>query len=292
MVKAFRTGRIHSDATLVEGHADSADSTGSAQKQRKRKAAVYAVMGKKKAIACLATAFILTAALCALGRLGIVRVVGSAQERKLPIYSVNRPEKVVALGINCAWDENDIPQILQVLEEKQVKATFFIVGEWAEQYPESVKEIYAAGHEIGNHSYSHPDMTSLTSDQIAQDIRKAELLLESLTGVKPTLFRPPSGAYNNKVIETAQGMGYQVIQWDCDSRDWKGLEIQQILSNLSKVQNGSITLLHSGAPNTKEALPLVIDQLKSQGYSFMTVGEMIYPEPYILDHTGRQSKVN
>ena len=285
MVKSIQTGRTeYRRPDPEEGRA------GLATRQRKGKA-IYTVMGKKKALAFAAAALVLMAVLCVLGRIGMVRVVGSAQERKLPIYSVNRPDKVVALGINCAWDENDIPQILQVLEEKQVKATFFIVGEWAEQYPESVREIHMAGHEIGNHSYSHPDMTTLSSDKIAEDILRAETLLESLTGVKPNLFRPPSGAYNNRVVETAQGLGYQVVQWDCDSRDWKRLEVKQILSNiLSKVQNGSITLLHSGAPNTKEALPLLIDQLKSQGYAFMTVGEMIYPEPYTLDHTGRQNR--
>lgn len=282
MVKIFHRGK---GLPLRQRTAERAAGTG------KRKIAVYTVMGKKKAVVYAAAALVLVAALCALSRAGIVRAVGAAQGRKLPIYSVNRPDKVMALGINCAWDENDISQILQVLEEKQVKASFFIVGEWAEKYPESVKEIFAAGHEIGNHSYSHPDMTALSSDKIAEDIRRAETLLESLTGAKPRLFRPPSGAYNNMVVETAQGMGYQVIQWDCDSRDWKRLETGQIISNItSKAQNGSIALLHSGAPNTKEALPLLIDELKGEGYSFMTVGEMIYPEPYTLDHTGRQSQ--
>lgn len=209
MVKIFHRGK---GLPLRQRMAERAAGTG------KRKIAVYTVMGKKKAVVYAAAALVLVAALCALSRAGIVRAVGAAQGRKLPIYSVNRPDKVMALGINCAWDENDISQILQVLEEKQVKASFFIVGEWAEKYPESVKEIFAAGHEIGNHSYSHPDMTALSSDKIAEDIRRAETLLESLTGAKPRLFRPPSGAYNNMVVETAQGMGYQVIQWDCDSR--------------------------------------------------------------------------
>lgn len=177
-----------------------------------------------------------------------------------------------------------------MLEEKQVKATFFIVGEWAEQYPESVREIHMAGHEIGNHSYSHPDMTTLSSDKIAEDILRAETLLESLTGVKPNLFRPPSGAYNNRVVETAQGLGYQVVQWDCDSRDWKRLEVKQILSNiLSKVQKVPLRCCTAARPTPRSA-PLLIDQLKSQGYAFMTVGEMIYPEPYTLDHTGRQNR--
>ncbi len=212
-------------------------------------------------------------------------------KRLLPIYSVDTEEKVVALGFNCAWDAADVPEILRILEENDVKATFFLVGQWAEKYPDSVKALYDAGHELGNHSFSHPDMTAKSRDEVAKQIRRCDDTIERITGTRPKLFRAPSGSYNNTVVEVAESLGHSVIQWDCDSRDWKGPSAKEMTRNVLKgVQPGSITLFHVGKANTVEALPEIIRQLKAEGYSFRPVGEMIYYEDYEIDVQGRQHK--
>ncbi|WP_312642541.1 polysaccharide deacetylase family protein [Hydrogenoanaerobacterium sp.] len=176
----------------------------------------YWVVGKRGLIAVISALCI-----CIIASFVVANHIGKAifvdgGKRLLPIYSVETDEKVVALGFNCAWDDADVPQILQILKENDVKATFFMVGQWAEKYPESVKALYEAGHELGNHSYSHPDMTSQSREQIQQQIQKCDDAIEKITGVRPKLFRAPSGAYNNTVVETANALGHSVIQWDCE----------------------------------------------------------------------------
>lgn len=213
----------------------------------------------------------------------------AASKRKLPIYSVEREGKTISLGINCAWDNADIPELLKILDEAGVKATFFVVGQWCDKYPESVKAIQEAGHEIGNHSDRHKDMTKLDRAGIVQEIESASDKVEKITGTRPKLFRAPSGAYNDLVVETARGLGYEVIQWDCDSIDWKGYTADEICNKVEKKASpGSITLFHSGAKHTAEALPRVIAYLKGEGYTILPVSEMIYWDDYEIDVQGRQ----
>ncbi len=229
---------------------------------------------------CLAVIFVL--------RMGSTAVV-SSQKRKLPVYSVDRQEQVVALGINCAWDADDLPEILAALEQEQVKATFFLVGQWAEQFPEAAASIVQAGHEVGNHSYSHKDFAKAEDRTVREEILRCNDLVEKLTGVRPELVRAPSGSYTSRTVEIIEEMGLYAIQWDVDSLDWKKISAEEIVKNCTKsVQKGSILLLHCGAPHTAEALPEVIRKLKEMGYGFSTVGEMIYRENCEFDHTGRQ----
>ncbi len=213
----------------------------------------------------------------------------AASKRQLPIYSVEREGKAISLGINCAWDNADIPQLLDILDQAGVKATFFVVGQWCDKYPESVKAIGDAGHEIGNHSDRHKDMTKLDRTGIVEEIENASDKVEKITGTRPKLFRAPSGAYNDLLVETARGLGYEVIQWDCDSIDWKGYTADEICSKIEKKAGpGSITLFHSGAKHTAEALPRVIEYLKGEGYTILPVSEMIYWDNYEMDIQGRQ----
>lgn len=198
----------------------------------------------------------------------------AASQEKRPIYSVDTDEKKVSLGINCAWDNVDIPQLLAVLEEYNIKATFFVVGEWCEKYPESVKAIHDAGHEIGTHSDTHADMVKLGREDIVRELRDSAAKIEAVTGIRPTLFRPPSGSYNTLVIETAEQEGFYPIQWDCDSVDYKNPTPAQMQKRIMKtLRCGSIMLFHSGAKNTPEALPQIIQAIKDQGYSFVPVSE-------------------
>ena len=179
----------------------------------------------------------------------------AASKRQLPIYSVEREGKTISLGINCAWDNADIPQLLDILDKAGVKATFFVVGQWCDKYPESVKAIGDAGHEIGNHSDRHKDMTKLDRAGIVEEIENASDKVEKITGTRPKLFRAPSGAYNDLLVETARGLGYEVIQWDCDSIDWKGYTADEICNKVEKKAGpGSITLFHSGAKASGRSL--------------------------------------
>ena len=248
---------------------------------------MYGVFTRKTLFALLV---ILIVVLILMGVAGNVMGV-SAAPRELPIYSVETPEKVLSLGINCAWDDSDIEEILKLLDERGVKATFFVVGTWADHYPDAVRRIAAAGHEVGSHSNTHPDMTKLRREEIAQQLDASGSKLEALTGQKPVLFRAPSGAYNNLVVSTARSLGWEVIQWSNDSLDWKGLSVEEITARVTGAAGpGDIMLFHAGKPNTAEALRRVIDTLAAQGYRFAPVGELVYGPPYTIDHTGRQHK--
>lgn len=224
-----------------------------------------------------------------IGFSGRVMQTSTAQQRELPIYSVDTPEKRVALGINCAWDDSDIDSFLSILQEHNAKATFFLVGSWCDQYPDSVRKLAQAGMELGSHSNTHPDMVKLDRAQIEDELRESGRKIAELTGQVPHLFRAPSGSYNNLVVSTARELGWEVIQWDCDTIDWKGGEADTLLANAKKrLQNGSILLLHVGAPHTLEALPALLDMIEDNGYELVRVGELIYEPPYTIDHQGRQ----
>ncbi len=223
---------------------------------------------------------------------GIVTTISGLSS--CPIYSVETENNapLVSMGINCAWENDDIPTILDTLDKYNVKATFFIVGDFCDRYPETVKEIYERGHEIGNHSDTHPDMPSLSKEEIIAEIENCSDKLKSVTGVKPTLFRCPSGAYNELVINTANELGYSCIQWDCDSLDWKSLPPDEMLERIMKNLNcGSIMLFHNGTEHTAEALGQIIESVQSKGYTFVKVSELIYYDNYTIDHAGRQHKV-
>ncbi|MEM1483562.1 polysaccharide deacetylase family protein [Oscillospiraceae bacterium PP1C4] len=248
---------------------------------------MYGVYSKKTAI---------WAILCVL--LGLFILMGLARHtihtaavpRELPIYSVETDKKLVSLGINCAWDDSDIDRLLQLLEEREVKATFFLVGNWCDKYPEAVKKLAAAGHELGSHSDTHPDMTKLTREQIASQLDASQKKIEALTGKPIYLFRPPSGAYNNLVVSTARQLGWEVIQWSNDSVDWKTPPVEEMVERVLKnAQPGDIMLFHAGKKNTPVALEIILDRLIADGYKFVPVGELIYPVPYTIDHAGRQN---
>lgn len=138
-------------------------------------------------------------------------------ERRLPIYCVQTEEPKVSVSFDAAWGADDTDQLLQILKENDVKATFFLCGYWVEKYPDEVKKIAAAGHDLGNHSATHPHMSQISAEEIAQELQKCHANVKKLTGVEMELFRPPFGEYDNHVIETAEQNGYYTIQWDVDT---------------------------------------------------------------------------
>jgi len=215
-----------------------------------------------------------------------------AEKREIPIYSVDTEEKLAAITFDCAWGADDIPQILDTLKEADVKATFFMVGQWAEKNQEIVRMIAQEGHDTANHSYSHFRMGTLNKEMINSEIKKCGEVIERITGNPCDLFRAPYGDYNDLLISQARQLGYYTIQWDVDSLDWKpGIGQTEIMQRIrSKIRPGSILLFHNDTPHTAKLLPEIITELKNSGYSLVPVSRLIMREDYYIDHEGRQKK--
>ena len=218
-------------------------------------------------------------------------IVAANTERKLPIYCVQTEEPKVSVSFDAAWGADDTDELLRILAENDVKATFFLCGYWVEKYPEEVKKIAEAGHDLGNHSATHPHMSQLTTEQIAEELQKCHQNVKELTGVEMNLFRPPFGEYDNEVIETAKQNGYYTIQWDIDSLDWKEqgaeAEINQVL-NHKHLGNGSIILFHNDAKYTPQVLDTILKGIKEKGFEIVPVSELIHRGEFEMDHEGRQ----
>ena len=221
-------------------------------------------------------------------------VVGaSATSRQLPIYCVQKDYKVLSISFDAAWGNEDTQILIDTLGRYQVKATFFVVGEWVEKYPESVRALHEAGHEIMSHSDNHDHFNSLSAEEITRDLNACNDKIEAVTGVRPTLFRCPYGEYDDHVIRTVRSLGMEPIQWDVDSLDWKDISAEEITQRVTgKVGPGSIVLFHNAALHTPEALPAILETLLREGYTFVPISELIlngtYGEHYTIDHTGRQ----
>ncbi len=219
-------------------------------------------------------------------------ITAAKTDRKLPVYCVKRDDKAVSLTFDAAWGNEDTQQLIDILSKYNVKATFFVVGQWVDKYPESVKALHDAGHEVMTHSDDHAHFNSLSSEQIAANINRSCDKIEAVTGARPTLFRCPYGEYNDNVISTLNSMGIHTIQWDVDSLDWKDLSASDINSRVCKaVQSGSIVLFHNAAKHTPEALPSIIEYLLAEGYKIVPVSEILLKGEYEIDHTGRMCPV-
>lgn len=237
-----------------------------------------------------AVAFVVVAALVLALRLtGAYAVYTGGTVRELPIYSVERSDNKIAISFDCAWGTDYTDKLLEVLARENVHATFFMVQFWAEKYPEYVKKIAEAGHEIGTHSATHSYMSKLSEEKIRQELSTSSAAIEAASGVRPDLFRAPFGDYNDRLIRTARDTGYYTIQWDVDSLDWKDLSANDIAMRvISRVRSGSIILCHNNGKHTAEALPVILDTLKNKGFTFVPIGELIYRENYTIDPNGRQ----
>ena len=212
-------------------------------------------------------------------------------ERKIPIYSVDRNDNKISVTFDCAWGDGDINKIISVLEKHNCKATFFVLGTWAETHPQSLKDLYNAGHEIGNHSYNHTIYTNLSTDKMCEDMKKADDVIVNIIGKSPTLFRAPSGEYSNAVIDACEGTGRTYIQWSVDSLDWRGLTCEQMLERIiPKTKSGDILLFHNDTAHTAESLDKILTELKKKGFTFLKVSDLIYKDNYTIDHTGKQIK--
>lgn len=217
-------------------------------------------------------------------------IVGvSAAQRKLPIYSVQRDDKTVAISFDAAWGNEDTQTLIDILERYQVKTTFFVVGDWVDRYPESVKALADAGHEVMSHSSHHAHFSQLSSEEIKKDLTACNAKISAVTGVSPVLFRCPYGEYDDHVIQAVDEAGMTAIQWDVDSLDWKGISADEIQNRVVKnVRPGSIVLFHNAAEHTPEALPGILESLLNDGYTIVPVSELLLTGDFTIDHTGKQ----
>ena len=210
-------------------------------------------------------------------------------QRLVPIYKVARDDKRIAITLDGTWGADYTEEILQILRENDVKITFFFAGYWLEKYPDILKKIAAEGHEIGNHSYTHPHFNQLSKEKIKEELESTSDLIEKLIGKRPVYFRPPFGEYNNNVIKTVTELGYQVIQWSIDSLDWMEPGVDKIVERVLQAESGDIILMHNNAPETSAALRRIIPIFKERGYEIVPLSELVYKDNYYIEsHSGRQ----
>ncbi len=221
--------------------------------------------------------------------LGTSIMAAFAEERKIPIYCVDTNEKKIAITFDCAWEDFDTDRILNVLEKYDARATFFVTGDYVRRCAGSVKKFSDAGHDIGNHSDNHPHPNNLSKEQLKEDTKKCAEEIKKLGIEEKKLYRSPYGEYNNATVSTIEEMGYFFIQWDTDSLDYTKIGTAEIIRRVcDKAKEGSIVLFHTGVENTSLALDKILERFSKDGYSFVTVDELIYKENYKIDPAGKQ----
>lgn len=221
----------------------------------------------------------------------VVSVSTSVDGRELPIYCVDTMKYQVAMSFDSVRGSGDTQKILEILGKHDVRATFFVEGGWVEAYPEEVKAIQAAGHDLGSLGGEHKDMTQLSKEEKTAELTNVHKKVKELTGIDMELFRPPLGAYDNEVVRTAAENGYYTIQWSVDSMDWKDYGADAIVEAVCShedLDNGAIILCHNGAKYTVQALDEMLTRIKSQGYEIVPVSRLIYKSGFHVDQKGRQ----
>lgn len=212
-----------------------------------------------------------------------------ARKRELPVYAVDRNDNKIAISFDAAWGGDKTEKILDILDEYGVKTTFFMVDIWTQRFPDLVREIVARGHEIGNHSATHPKMSSLNREKIRKELDVMAENVNTVAGVRPTLFRPPYGDYNNDVVLTAREAGYEVIQWSVDSLDWKNKGVQPLIDRATQhVKSGDIVLFHNDSQYIADALPAILKSYRNQGLTVVPISELLLPGETTIDAQGIQ----
>lgn len=241
------------------------------------------------------TALVLTLmllAFCYAGPLQQDATAVVATKRVLPVYSVEREDNVVSVTFDASWGGSHTMQILDILDEYDAKATFYLVGLWVDKYPELVQAIHERGHEIGNHSNKHDHMPQLSAEAMRKDLATLSDKVEALTGERPTLFRAPYGDYNNQVVTTARDAGYEVVQWSIDSLDWKNRGVEDLIKRATtNVQKGDIILFHNDAQYIADALPTILAHYQSLGLKVVSTRDILLTGETTIDVQGKQHPV-
>ncbi|MBA9087677.1 polysaccharide deacetylase family sporulation protein PdaB [Fontibacillus solani] len=203
------------------------------------------------------------------------------EERGDIVWEVPTTDKFIAFTFDDGPSPRQTPEILKILEEYQAKATFFVIGDRVERNPEIVREELRLGHEVANHSLHHPSFQGLNQDSMSKEISRTQEIITQATGHTPTLFRPPGGFYNERLINISKQNHLQLILWSWhqDTNDWRAPGVQRIVNKvLNNARNGDIILMHDfvyKSSQTAEALKIILPELKKQGYSFVTVSELL-----------------
>ncbi len=232
--------------------------------------------------------------LCAmyLGPLSREATAVVATKKVLPVYSVERDDRVISVTFDASWGGDKTLAILDLLDEYNAKATFFLVEIWVDKFPELVKEIAARGHEIGNHSASHAHFTQISESQTRQELSSCSDSIEALTGIRPTLFRPPYGDYNSKVVTVVRDAGYECVQWSIDSQDWKNRGVDDLIRRATKnVQSGDIILFHNDSQYILEALPTILKTYQAEGFQMIPAKDILLTGETTIDVQGKQHPV-
>lgn len=202
-----------------------------------------------------------------------------SQKEPSAIYSVQTDKKIIALTFDISWGDKRPEPIIQILQDKGIKnATFFLSSPWSKSHPDIVDKLVQGGFEIGNHGYKHVNYSELKDDEIRTQMQTSHQMLTEATGKAPQLIRLPNGDFDKRVLQIANEMNYSVIQWDTDSMDWMNQGVNTIIERVvTRAHPGDIVLLHASdtCTQTHEALPVIIDKLKEQGYEFVTVSDLI-----------------
>lgn len=247
----------------------------------------FFVLNKKQIIYGIIAVVAVVGIILSSGRAVTTFLVGG---REIPIYSVECEDNAVALTFDCAWNDDDIDEIIKALKDNKATATFFVTGKWAEDYPDALNKLYRNGFEIGIHSYNHDDYTKMSGDEILVDIDKCKKAISKVTGEVPNIVRVPSGAYNNRAVRTIEDNSMWCIQWSVDGLDYVETTPDEIYTRvMSPLKSGDIILLHNGTEHTATALPKILKDISGR-FKLINISDFIYKENFTIDHTGRQIK--
>ena len=247
----------------------------------------FYILTRKKLVSLFSCVLIGVIALIVAGSTASKVVATMNEQKEIPVYCVECDEKVCALSFDAAWGNEQTETLLNILDEYDVKSTFFLVRQWVDKYPDSVKAISDRGHDVENHSATHPHMNSLSEEEQKEEITSCNEAIQNLTGKSPALFRAPYGEYNNTLVQNVKSLDMYCVQWNIDSLDWKDPAPDDMVSRIEQnLTEGSIILLHNGAKNTPEALPRIIEAIRNKGYRIVPVSELIPQGEYFTDAQG------
>ncbi len=244
----------------------------------------------KKSTIILSAILLATAIACGAFYFGTDSLVEAGTENRLiPVYSVDTDKDIVALTFDAAWGADKTAKIVEILDDAEMKGTFFLVGFWIDEHEDMVRLIDEKGFLIGNHSAHHPHMSTLSEEKVKEELLSVNDKIESIIEKRPEFFRAPFGEYDNTVISAATSLGMQTVQWDVDTLDWKGLSGQDIARRvLDNVKRGSVILMHNNSDHVLDALPLIIEGLKEKGLTSVTLDRLVYKDNYIIKADGTQ----
>lgn len=201
--------------------------------------------------------------------------VGIASRSKNPVYQGNTGKKLIALTVNVDWGEEYIPDMLKEFKKHNARVTFFVTGRWAEKNPELLKQMSQAGHSIQNHGYKHVHFNQLSPAQAQEQIKKAEKIIQEITGSQSKFFASPYGEQSRQLMQVVSAMDYDLIMWSIDTIDWQRPSPDTIVKRVTnRIHNDAIILMHPTEPTLK-ALPEMLGGIKEQGYKMVGIEDII-----------------